>query len=107
MRESQHPDAVSTSPRRESPDMIERGFSLSAAENAPRPVRHRGRRKKRRPRAPSERSTSTETEVISVLLGDSDVNVASVREVKITHPLCDAASIAQLRVSRGNISSVT
>ncbi|KAG2901467.1 hypothetical protein PC119_g4431 [Phytophthora cactorum] len=66
--------------------MIEHGLSSSAAESAPRPVRRRGRQKPGRPRTPSECSTSTATEVISVLVGDGDGNVACVREVEVACP---------------------
>ncbi|KAG2872189.1 hypothetical protein PC114_g26516 [Phytophthora cactorum] len=76
--------------------MIERGFSWSAAESAPRPVRRRGRRTPRRPRVLSACSTSTEPEVISALVGDGDDSVAHVREVEVARPPCDAASITQL-----------
>ncbi|KAG2965646.1 hypothetical protein PC120_g27207 [Phytophthora cactorum] len=71
-------------------------FSSSTAESAPRPVRRRGRRKPHRPRTPSECLTTTETEVISVLVGDGDDNVARVREVEVARPPRDAASITQL-----------
>ncbi|KAG3199706.1 hypothetical protein PC128_g5121 [Phytophthora cactorum] len=70
-----HAVAGSTSQCRESADMIERGFLSSAAESASRPVSRRGSRKPRRPRTPSECSTLTETEVISVLVKDRDARV--------------------------------
>ncbi|KAG3070070.1 hypothetical protein PI124_g21429 [Phytophthora idaei] len=76
--------------------MIERGFSSPAAESAPRPVRRRGRRKPRRHRTLSACSTSTETEVISVLVGDGDDNVAHVREVEVARPPRDTTLITQL-----------
>ncbi|KAG3088964.1 hypothetical protein PI124_g16448 [Phytophthora idaei] len=91
-----YPDADPTNRCRESANMIERGFSSSTAESAPRPVRRRGRRKPHRPRTPSEYLTTTETEVISVLVGDGDDNVARVREVEVARPPRDAASITQL-----------
>ncbi|KAG3204294.1 hypothetical protein PC128_g2014 [Phytophthora cactorum] len=68
-----HPDTDPTGRCRESVDMIERGFSSSAAESAPRPP-----------------------EVISALVGDGDDSVAHVREVEVARPPCDAASITQL-----------
>ncbi|KAG3026234.1 hypothetical protein PC120_g6043 [Phytophthora cactorum] len=76
--------------------MIECGFTSSAAESAPRPVRRRGRRTPLRPRILSVCSTSIEPEVISALVGDSDDSVAHVREVEVARPPCDAASITQL-----------
>ncbi|KAG2898380.1 hypothetical protein PC117_g22555 [Phytophthora cactorum] len=91
-----YPDADPTNRCRESTNMIERGISLSTAESAPGPVRHRGRRKPRRPRTPSECLTTTETEVISVLVGDGDDNVARLRDVEVARPPRDAASITQL-----------
>ncbi|KAG3092187.1 hypothetical protein PC121_g3624 [Phytophthora cactorum] len=91
-----HPEADPFGRCHESTDMIERGFSSSAAESAPRPVRRRGRRTPRRSRILSACSTSTEPEVISVLVGDGDDSVAHVREVEVARPPCDAASITQL-----------
>ncbi|KAG3074908.1 hypothetical protein PI124_g13915 [Phytophthora idaei] len=75
---------------------LQTGFSSSAAERAPRPVRRRGRRKLRRLRTQSECSTSAKTEVISVLAGDGDDNVVRVQELKVRRPPYDAFSITQL-----------
>ncbi|KAG3149788.1 hypothetical protein PC128_g23345 [Phytophthora cactorum] len=91
-----YPEADPTNWCRESANMIERGFSSSTAESAPRPVRRRGRRMPHRPRTPSECLTTTETEVISVLVRDGDDNVARVREVEVARPPRDVASITQL-----------
>ncbi|KAG3180729.1 hypothetical protein PC128_g15472 [Phytophthora cactorum] len=91
-----HPDPDPVGRCHESADISERGFSSSAAESAPRPVRRRGRHTPRRPRILSACSASTELEVISALVGDGDDSVAHVREVEVARPPCDAASITQL-----------
>ncbi|KAG3088479.1 hypothetical protein PI124_g17655 [Phytophthora idaei] len=91
-----YPDADPTNRCRESANTIERGFSWSTTESAPRPVRRRGRQKPCRPRTPSECLTTIETEVIFVLVEDGDDNVARVREVEVARPPRDAASITQL-----------
>ncbi|KAE9355374.1 hypothetical protein PF008_g4079 [Phytophthora fragariae] len=67
----------------ESADVIEHGFSLSAVEDTPHPVRRRGRRKPRRPRAPSPDPVETEFEVISVLVGNNADEPQRARNVKV------------------------
>ncbi|KAE9038964.1 hypothetical protein PR001_g7726 [Phytophthora rubi] len=67
----------------ESADVIEHGFSLSAVEDTPHPVRRRGRRKPRRPRAPSPDPVDTESEVISVLVGNNADEPQRARNVKV------------------------
>ncbi|KAE9332909.1 hypothetical protein PF008_g14710 [Phytophthora fragariae] len=80
----------------ESADVIEHGFSLSAVEDTPRPVRRRGRRKPRRPRAPSPDPVETESEVISVLVGNNADEPPRACNVEVARPPCDAAEITQL-----------
>ncbi|KAE9340310.1 hypothetical protein PR003_g10556 [Phytophthora rubi] len=55
----------------ESADVVQHGFSPSVVEDTPRPVRRRGRRKPRRLRAPLQDPLETESEVISVLVGNN------------------------------------
>ncbi|GMF39318.1 unnamed protein product [Phytophthora fragariaefolia] len=80
----------------ESADVIEHGFSLSAGEDTPRPVRRRGRRKPRRPRAPSQDPVETESEVISVLVGNNADEPPRACNVEVARPPCDAAEITRL-----------
>ncbi|GMF48251.1 unnamed protein product [Phytophthora fragariaefolia] len=80
----------------ESADVIEYGFSLSAVEDTPRPVRRRGRRKPRRPRAPSQDPVETESEVISVLVGNNADEPPRACNVEVARPPCDAAEITRL-----------
>ncbi|KAE8908795.1 hypothetical protein PF005_g8204 [Phytophthora fragariae] len=80
----------------ESADVIEHRFSPSAVEDTPRPVRRRGRRKPRRPRAPSPDPVETESEVISVLVGNNADESPRACNVEVARPPCDAAEITRL-----------
>ncbi|GMF29852.1 unnamed protein product [Phytophthora fragariaefolia] len=80
----------------ESAGAIEHGFSLSAVEDTPRPVRGRGRRKPRRPRAPSQDPVETDSEVISVLVGNNTDEPPRAYNAEVARPPCDAAEITWL-----------
>ncbi|KAE9038429.1 hypothetical protein PR002_g6042 [Phytophthora rubi] len=80
----------------ESADVIEHGFSLSAVEDTPRPVRRRGRRKPRQLRAPSQDPVETESEVISVLVGNNADELPRACNVEVARPPCYAAEITRL-----------
>ncbi|KAE9015017.1 hypothetical protein PR002_g14049 [Phytophthora rubi] len=82
----------------ESADVIEHGLSLSAVEDTPRPVRRRGLRQPRRPRAPSQGPVETESEVISVLVGNNADEPPRACNVDVARPLCDAAENTRLPV---------
>ncbi|KAG6623867.1 reverse transcriptase [Phytophthora cinnamomi] len=84
-------DVVSRRPS--SAAMIERGLSSVASDDTPRPVR---RRKPPRPRAPSADPIETESEVISVLVGDDEETPLRIRDVEAARPPCDAAEITRL-----------
>ncbi|KAK1941598.1 hypothetical protein P3T76_006662 [Phytophthora citrophthora] len=90
------PDADVVSRRPSSAAMIERGLSSAAMADTPRPVRCRGRRKPRRPRAPSDVFVEPESEVISVLIGDNAETSPRVRNVEVARPPCAAAEITRL-----------
>ncbi|GMF26476.1 unnamed protein product [Phytophthora fragariaefolia] len=79
-----------------SADKIEHGFSPSAVEDTPRPVRRRGRNKPRRPRAPSQDPGETDSEVISVLVGGNADEPPRACNVEVARPPCDAAEITRL-----------
>ncbi|KAE9241494.1 hypothetical protein PF004_g7023 [Phytophthora fragariae] len=80
----------------ESADVIEHEFLLSAVEDTSRPARRRGRRKPRRPRAPSQDPVETETEVISVLVGNYADEPPRACNVEVARSSCDAAEITRL-----------
>ncbi|KAL4092919.1 hypothetical protein PRIC1_011908 [Phytophthora ramorum] len=80
----------------ESADVIEQGFSPSAVEDTPRPVRRRGRHNPRRPRALSPDPVEPETDVISVLVGNNVDESPRACNVEVARPPCDAAEITRL-----------
>ncbi|KAG6578261.1 reverse transcriptase [Phytophthora cinnamomi] len=90
------PGADVVSRRPSSAAMIERGLSSAASDDTLRPVRRRGRRKPPRPRAPSADPIETESEVISVLVGDDAETPLRIRDVEAARPPCDAAEITRL-----------
>uniref|UniRef100_H3H2L9 Integrase catalytic domain-containing protein n=1 Tax=Phytophthora ramorum TaxID=164328 RepID=H3H2L9_PHYRM len=80
----------------ESADVIEQGFSPSAVEDTPRPVRRRGRHNPRRPRALSPDPVEPEPDVISVLVGNNADESPRACNVEVARPPCDAAEITRL-----------
>ncbi|KAE9331013.1 hypothetical protein PF008_g15608 [Phytophthora fragariae] len=82
----------------ESAEVIEHGYSPSAVEDTPRPVLRRGCRKPRRPRAPSQGPVETESEVISVLVGNNADEPPRACNVDVARPPCDAAENTRLPV---------
>ncbi|KAE9023570.1 hypothetical protein PR002_g11684 [Phytophthora rubi] len=78
----------------ESADVVQHGFSPSVVEDTPRPVRRRGRRKPRRLRAPLQDPLETESEVISVLVGNNADESPRACNAEVARPPCRDHSAA-------------
>ncbi|KAK1930573.1 hypothetical protein P3T76_013895 [Phytophthora citrophthora] len=76
--------------------LVERGLPSSASTDSIRPVRRRGRRQPRRPRAPPCESDVSGSEVISVLEGDGADTTPRMHDVEVARPPCDASEIIRL-----------